>query len=791
MAKQILNPGAAPNDGTGDSLRVGAVKLNENFNELYTLLGDGDNLLVTDVDFGNNSIYYNNTVSTFSDLNDINPTTYAGLIMLVLNEGSLYYANNGTWMKLLSDNSQNNVVNYNDTLSNVSYSGEYNDLRNRPDIPSNITDLGILDGSAGQVLSTDGTGNFTFRDVEATSVDFSVIFNKPNTLSGYGITDSFSGSFNDLSDVPVLFSGSYADLTNKPTIPSDVSQLSDNTNILFNGDYNNLTDRPTIPTDISQLTDTSGLLAAATFSGSYNDLTDKPTSFTQLTSIAMNVGNAIDEFSNDNTLAGNSNSAVPTEFAVKGYVDDAIANFSEIGNFSLTTDTGGASDVGVIETSDAGGIRIVGATEISGKLTLSAPAGIGLDVTSNVSISGNVTLWNNLINNLTLPSVTDTVAVVGDISAAVADYLPLAGGTVTGDLTVNGDLNTNNLNLTGTGTYTFTSNTNVELDAGNQIILKNSGNNKLVVGATNIDVTGLNIINAPQVSSTTFQTLTLNGGESSGVNGGKVLLAAGSADGQGGPGATYLLGAQGEDANLGTGGAVSIIGGSHLGARDGGDVDIRNGESSTGNIGKIYIGYRKGQFGTDGSGGEVYLGTAALRIPSSDGTAGQILTTDGSANLSFTNGFGNEAYDNFGLSTTYSPGVSVAHNNYLNAEAVAGDNGAGNNIEAAVTVTSGYSKIKVELDASVVNITDNTTEIIIALERSVNAANATDVKQFLFPAGQTWFGSQHFTYVDTHGASAGDTVSYKLRVDMSSYANESARIQYGICGDTLYIKEVA
>jgi len=153
-------------------------------------------------------------------------------------------------------------------------------------------------------------------------------------------------------------------------------------------------------------------------------------------------------------------------------------------------------------------------------------------------------------------------------------------------------------------------------------------------------------------------------------------------------------------------------------------------------------------------------------------------------------GQGNEDYNNFGLSTSYSPGTSVAHNNYLNAEAAAGDNGAGSDIEASVDVTDGFSKIKVELDASVVNITDATTEIIIALERSVNGASPTDVKQFLFPPGQNWFGSQHFLYVDTHGASAGDTVSYKLRVDMSSYSNESARIQFGICGDTLYIKEI-
>ena len=36
MARQIINTGTAPNDGTGDSLRVAGVKINDNFNELYT-----------------------------------------------------------------------------------------------------------------------------------------------------------------------------------------------------------------------------------------------------------------------------------------------------------------------------------------------------------------------------------------------------------------------------------------------------------------------------------------------------------------------------------------------------------------------------------------------------------------------------------------------------------------------------------------------------------------------------------------------------------------------------------
>jgi len=39
MARQTINTGSAANDGTGDTLRGAATKINSNFSELYTLLG--------------------------------------------------------------------------------------------------------------------------------------------------------------------------------------------------------------------------------------------------------------------------------------------------------------------------------------------------------------------------------------------------------------------------------------------------------------------------------------------------------------------------------------------------------------------------------------------------------------------------------------------------------------------------------------------------------------------------------------------------------------------------------
>lgn len=47
MAKQNINVGVSANDGTGDTLRDGAIKVNNIINELYNYLGDGTNLQIS------------------------------------------------------------------------------------------------------------------------------------------------------------------------------------------------------------------------------------------------------------------------------------------------------------------------------------------------------------------------------------------------------------------------------------------------------------------------------------------------------------------------------------------------------------------------------------------------------------------------------------------------------------------------------------------------------------------------------------------------------------------------
>lgn len=47
MAKTVINVGSSANDGTGDPLRTAMQSTNSNFNELYSLLGDGSSLAIS------------------------------------------------------------------------------------------------------------------------------------------------------------------------------------------------------------------------------------------------------------------------------------------------------------------------------------------------------------------------------------------------------------------------------------------------------------------------------------------------------------------------------------------------------------------------------------------------------------------------------------------------------------------------------------------------------------------------------------------------------------------------
>ena len=81
MAQEIINIGAAANDGTGDPLRTAFDKVNNNFTQLYTTLSASG---------PDGAIQFKNTNTLYS-------TLYVGGTYLIAGApGRIYYSNNGS-----------------------------------------------------------------------------------------------------------------------------------------------------------------------------------------------------------------------------------------------------------------------------------------------------------------------------------------------------------------------------------------------------------------------------------------------------------------------------------------------------------------------------------------------------------------------------------------------------------------------------------------------------------------------------------------------------------------------
>lgn len=114
---------------------------------------------------------------------------------------------------------------------------DYEDLDNKPSINNvelsgnkSLNDLGIQPAGSYALASdiptnlsqlTDDTTHRLVTDTEKTTWN-----NKSN----------FSGNYNDLTNKPTLFSGDYDDLTNKPSIPTKISDLTDDSDFLESTD---------------------------------------------------------------------------------------------------------------------------------------------------------------------------------------------------------------------------------------------------------------------------------------------------------------------------------------------------------------------------------------------------------------------------------------------------------------------------------------------------------------------------------------------------------------------------
>ena len=303
-----------------------------------------------------------------------------------------------TDLKNALDTISGSVTTLDSSLATVAKSGDYDDLTNKPTIPTIPTNVSAFTNDAGYVTSS--------------------------ALSGYAQTSSLAS---------VATSGSYNDLSNTPTIPTKVSDLTNDSNFITSS-------------ALSGYAQTANLATVAT-SGSYNDLTNKPTiptvvsdlgndsDFQTGTEVDTSIANALSGYATE-TYVNNAISGLGSTFTIKGSVATVSA---------LPSTGNSIGDVYYVEEKQAGYVWItiqnVDRWEQLGETIDLSNYALLSDLTwSNVSnkptfatvaTSGD---YDDLTNKPTIPTVpTNVSSFTNDAGYITSANVPTATSDLTND----------------------------------------------------------------------------------------------------------------------------------------------------------------------------------------------------------------------------------------------------------------------------------------------------------------------------------------------------------------------
>ena len=138
MAKQSLGLGASANDKTGDTLRAGGDKINDNFTEIYTAIGNGTNLNISLSNPASGQVLrYNGSTFLPSDYSALTTSLdVAGYSIISSSNGNINLNPNGTGNVLINNGSIVNTFNGTtgvvDFPTKIQYKNEYDALGNAP-----------------------------------------------------------------------------------------------------------------------------------------------------------------------------------------------------------------------------------------------------------------------------------------------------------------------------------------------------------------------------------------------------------------------------------------------------------------------------------------------------------------------------------------------------------------------------------------------------------------------------------------------------------------------------------
>ena len=205
MPKSLINLGSSPNDGTGSNLRTGGTIINNNFNEIYTNLGDGTNLKPY-IDFADDT-------STVLRANIGQPLTVTGGLGITtsITSGKLQIAVDNS---VLTANATATLTNKTISLTNNTISGTLTEFNT------------ALSGT--DFATTDQSQTLTNKSMNGSLNTFTNIGNNSLTNSGFTIRDNTSTT--DVvslgETLSILGTGSVSSSVTGNTVTLNVSNLT-------------------------------------------------------------------------------------------------------------------------------------------------------------------------------------------------------------------------------------------------------------------------------------------------------------------------------------------------------------------------------------------------------------------------------------------------------------------------------------------------------------------------------------------------------------------------------------
>ena len=169
MAKNVINRGSTPNDGTGDNLRTGALKVNQNFDEIYTAIGDGTNI--------------NGTIKIADDSSTVVTLSANGETLKVLGGTGITSTVSGNNLTLAVDNT---IItgSSSTTLTNKTINGPDNTITNIGNSSLSNSTITVSDGSNTSPVALGGTLTFagTANEVNVVENAGTVTIGMPNDV---------------------------------------------------------------------------------------------------------------------------------------------------------------------------------------------------------------------------------------------------------------------------------------------------------------------------------------------------------------------------------------------------------------------------------------------------------------------------------------------------------------------------------------------------------------------------------------------------------------------------------